>query len=65
MILILRLRSLFPDDPEVNQLFRATFGYPEDLPNLPAKRPRSNSRPDGVRMCHFLRKREGNLPEVY
>jgi hypothetical protein len=64
---ILRLKGLYPDNLEVDALFRRTFGYPEDLPDLrpPAKKPKSNSRPDGVHTCHFVRKLEGTLPEVY
>jgi hypothetical protein len=64
---ILRLKGDYPDNAEVDKLFRETFGYPDDLPDLrpSAKRPKSNSRPDGIRECHFIRKLEGKLPEVY
>jgi HNH endonuclease len=64
---ILRLKGTYPADSEVDQLFRVTFGYPEDLPDLrtPAKRPKSNSRPQGAHECHFARNLQGKLPEVY
>jgi hypothetical protein len=64
---ILRLKRLHPDDSEVESLFRETFGYPTDLPDLRplAKRPNGNSRPEGVRESHFVRKLEGRLPDVY
>jgi len=62
---ILRLKKQYPDDPEVEILFRKTFGYPEDLPDLRLKRPKTNSRPDGVNDCHFVRRIEGKLPEIY
>jgi hypothetical protein len=64
---ILRLKRRCPDNSEVDQLFRETFGYPEELPDLrpPAKRPKANSRPEGVYECHFVRKREERLPQVY
>jgi hypothetical protein len=64
---ILSLKSRYPGDPEVEQLFRSEFGYPADLPDLrpPAKRPQSNSRPDGVKSCHFVRRLDGKLADVY
>ncbi len=62
---IVRLKTLYPENLDVEKLFRETFGYPADLPDLTAKRPKSNSRPDGVHECHFLRRFEGRLPEAY
>ncbi len=64
---ILRLKGLYPDDPDVERLFRETFGYPADLPDLrpPAKKPKTNSRPAGTHECHFVRRLEGKLPDVY
>lgn len=62
---VLRLKRLYPDDPSVAQLFLTTFGYPADLPNLAMKRPKTNSRPAGVRECFFFRRRSGTLPPVY
>jgi hypothetical protein len=64
---ILRLKARHPGDSEVDRSFRELFRYPDDLPDLrpPAKRSKSNSRPNGVGECHFLRKLEGRLPEVY
>ena len=64
-LIILRLKGLYPDSPEVERLYRETFGYPADLPDLRTKRPERNTRPEGVWACHFLRKLEGKLPEVY
>jgi hypothetical protein len=64
---ILRLKAAYPADAELDALYRATFGYPKDLPDLrpTAKRPKSNSRPQGVHECHFVRNQQGMLPEVY
>lgn len=64
---ILQMKERCPDNADVDKLFRDTFGYPADLPDLraPAKRPGTNSRPDGVHDCHFVRKLEGRLPHVY
>jgi hypothetical protein len=64
-LLILRLKQLYPESIEVTTLFQKAFGYPEDLPDLRTKRPKSNSRPDGARNCHFVRRLEGKLSEVY
>jgi hypothetical protein len=66
-LMILRLKIDHPDNSEVARLFQVTFGYPEALPDLrrPAKQPKSNSRPKGVRNCHFVRKLKRQLPEVY
>jgi hypothetical protein len=64
-LIILRLKKQYPNNSDVEILFRKTFGYPEDLPDLRSKQPKSNSRPDGVSLCHFVRRLEGKLAEVY
>jgi hypothetical protein len=64
---ILRLKSQYPDNQEVAGLFRQSFGFPEEMPDLrsPAKRLKGNFRPEGVHGCFFLQKLQGSLPEVY
>jgi HNH endonuclease len=64
---ILQLKNRYPDDSNIEMLFRNTFGYPQNLPDLrwPAKQPKTNSRHEGVHECHFVRKLEGRLAEVY
>jgi hypothetical protein len=64
---ILQLKKSYPEDSEIEELFCNTFGYPEDLPDLrsPAKRPKTNSRPDGIQASHFIHRLEGKLPNVY
>lgn len=39
--------------------------YPENLPDLSAKDPPSNSRPEGVYQCAFERRKRGELPASY
>lgn len=52
-------------DPECQALLREFSGYPDDLPNLAALRPPGNTRPEGVADCHYPRRLEGRLPDVY
>ena len=48
------------------ELRRKYFGYPDNLPRLATLRPPSgNSRPAGVSVCFFERRRLGTLPEFY
>ncbi len=62
---ILGLKRDFPDDPRVDRLFQQAFGFPEDLPNLDAKRPKHNRRPEGLLEAYDRQHREGRLPLVY
>ena len=42
------------------------FGYPAKLPDLSKfKPPRGNSRPSGISMSHFARRKAGKLPLYY
>jgi hypothetical protein len=41
------------------------LGYPENLPNLSLKTPKSNKRPEGVHDSCYERNRRGELPECY
>ncbi len=41
------------------------FCYPQDLPDLRAKRPPSNVKPTGVANCHFARRERGELEATY
>lgn len=41
------------------------MSYPENLPDLRAKDPPSNSRPEGVSQCAFERRKRGELPASY
>jgi len=64
-LLLIELKHRSPADPAIDALFRDAFGYPDDLPDLEAKRPPSNSRPDGVRTSHLRRRADGTLPDFY
>jgi hypothetical protein len=46
-------------------LFLSLMGYPDDLPDLAAKRPRSNSKPHGVRQSCFARRGRNELSSTY
>jgi hypothetical protein len=65
----LRIMALYvsqPDNEVVRELFLSAFGFPEELPDLPAmKPPDGNTLPDGVRTCFFVRKTLGTLPDFY
>ena len=47
-------------------LYRRLMGYPDDLPNRARLRPPGgNSRPDGVALSCWARRKEGLLPTTY
>ncbi len=46
-------------------LYRELMGYPTNLPDLSALRPRENTRPEGLRQSHRARMARGELPDVY
>jgi hypothetical protein len=64
-LVVVRLKPDHPTDSRIEKLFAHAFGYPQDLPNLPAKRPETNSRPDGLRESYFRQRAEGRLGPVY
>jgi hypothetical protein len=65
-LLILRAKREQPDNPVIHEIFLRRFRYPTDLPDLTkAKPPGGNSRPDGIEDSHHMRRRRGELPEVY
>jgi hypothetical protein len=64
-LLIVRLKRAHPADARIEKLFAHAFGYPQDLPDLRAKRPESNSRPDGLRENYFWQRAEGLLGRTY
>ena len=45
--------------------YRQLMSYPDDLPNLAARRPARNTKPDGVEQSHYARRQRGELPEMY
>jgi hypothetical protein len=47
------------------QQYRRLMGFPEDLPDLSAKLPAENKRPEGVQESWFARRQRGELPETY
>jgi hypothetical protein len=65
-IRIIKLKSDFPQNAEVHELFLDAFGYPDELPNLRALRPPRGSRPRPASALsyHDLR-RLNQLSEVY
>jgi hypothetical protein len=63
---ILRLKEQFPDNTEVDELFRETFRYPNDLPILAIRKPPSgNSRQDALELCFHARQLRGELSAIY
>jgi hypothetical protein len=64
-VLIVRLKRAHPADARIGKLFAHAFGYPEDLPDLRARRPETNSRPEGLRESYFQQRAEGRLGPVY
>lgn len=62
---LLTLQASYPNDPEVQALFRDAFGYPDDLPDLRELRPPGgNANPQGAQDCHFARREAGRLPAI-
>ena len=53
------------DEPEALQLFKSNFGFPTDLPDLRKHSRVKNSRPHGVRRCHYVLRELGQLPDIY
>ena len=49
-------------DPE---LYRQLTSFPDDLPNLHRLRPTTNSRPEGLALSWYARRKRGQLPESY
>ena len=48
------------------EILDSTFGYPEDLPDLvKLKPPKGNSRPEGVKASHYVRRQRKELPDYY
>jgi hypothetical protein len=63
---ILRLKQDHPRDTEVHHLYLASFGYPDDLPNLALMRPPGgNRRRPALAATHYRLRRLGKLGEVY
>ena len=66
IIRVLRLKQQQPKNPDIDDLFRETFGYPQDLPDLSKKRPPGgNSSEDAIDSCFYLRRLRGTLPAIY
>ncbi len=54
------------ESPQAKAALQELLGFPNDLPDLAAKRPPGgNGRPDGVAESWFERRRRGELPDVY
>lgn len=50
---------------EVATLFKMSFGFPSDLPDLRKLRAPRNGRPKGVSECYYVLRERGQLPDVY
>jgi hypothetical protein len=51
-------------DADALRLMRGWFGYPDDLPNLAAKRPPGgNTLPEAAEHCYFEQRRIGKLSD--
>lgn len=46
-------------------LYEKLLGFPDSLPDLAAKRPRKNLKPEGVQQSFRARLKRGELPSVY
>jgi hypothetical protein len=46
-------------------VYEKRLGFPDSLPDLAAKRPRKNLRPDGVQQSFRARLQRGELALVY
>jgi hypothetical protein len=46
-------------------LYREYMGFPEDLPDLRAKRVPDNTKPEGAVNCYFALRENGNLSATY
>ena len=46
-------------------LYEKMLGFPDSIPNLAAKRPRENSRREGLGQSFHARLKRGDLPPVY
>lgn len=46
-------------------LYQEYMAFPEDLPDLRAKRVKENTRPDGAVKCFFVLRESGELPATY
>ena len=46
-------------------LYRECMGFPEDLPDLRAKREPQNTMPEGALNCYFVLRERGDLPATY
>jgi hypothetical protein len=63
---LLHLKHDFPDDPRVQWLFLAAFGYPDDLPDLSIlKPPDGNSCTGSEYTSYHARRSQNQLPPVY
>jgi hypothetical protein len=51
--------------PDIADVIRSYFAFPEHLPDLRDYRPPSNSRPDGVQKTYFVLRENGTLPPTY
>jgi hypothetical protein len=60
--LIRVLGALQASDPD---LYREMMSFPNDLPDLRAKRVPSNTKPQGALNCHFVLRENGSLPSTY
>lgn len=47
------------------KIYQELMGFPEDLPDLRAKRAPRNTRPEGAANCYFALRERGELPATY
>jgi hypothetical protein len=56
------LDALRKSDPN---LYQEMMSFPNDLPDLRAKRVPSNTKPEGALNCHFVLRENRSLPSIY
>jgi hypothetical protein len=65
-LLVLKAKRKLPEDPDIDRIYRLTFGYPADIDDLRRKNPPGRNSLEGSESCCCFAKREqGQLPEVY
>ena len=65
LLRVIPLLLTAPDSLESAALLQHLLGFPDDLPDLAALRPPSNSRPEGVADSYHRQRSEGRLPSIY
>jgi len=47
------------------EMLERWFGYPVDIPDLRAYRPKKNSKDENKRLCYYVLLKNGEIPRIY